>query len=240
MVIYKTKEIFMKNFISIILFLALSLSALAQSGTVKVLEGKVVEGQFFFDKLYALDSYQDGRITLKNGEYFTGKVNISTLTQTVRIISQEGDTIRINSEKDVDVVSAGRQFFRKINNFYVQLLNTDGEVSLGLVRKMTIGKEKIEGAYGGSSEVASVTKISHVVDDTRFDRLSSASNVEYIYDELVFIVVKNKMNIATKRSFEKAFPKKKALIAKYIQENNVKFSKKEEVIPFFNYLIANN
>ncbi len=229
----------MKRPILILFFLVLSLSAWAQSGTVRVVEGKVMEGQFFFDKLYVFDTYYDGRISFSNGEYYAGKVNINTLTQTVRIISQDGDTIRIKAENNVDGVSAGRHFFRKINNFYVQLLNTDGEVSLGLVRKMTIGREKIEGAYGGSSEVASVTKISHVVDDTRFDRLSNASNVEYIYDELVFIIVKNKMQIATKKSFEKAFPKQKALIAKYIQEHNVKFSKKDDVIPLFNYLIGN-
>lgn len=238
MVIYKIKELFMKNLIWVVLFLSLSLSAWSQSGTVKVVGGKVVEGQFFFEKLYLFENFQDGRITLNNGEYYTGLININTLTQTVRIISQEGDTIRVKAENNIDVVSTGRQFFRKINNLYVQLLNSDGETSLGLVRKMAIGKEKIEGAYGGSSEVASVTKISHVVDDSRFDRLSGTSNVEYIYDELVFLVVKNKLLIATKRNFEKAFPRQKDLINKYIKENNVRFSKKDDVIPMFSYIIA--
>lgn len=229
----------MKNVILIILFASLSMGARAQSGTVKVVEGKVVEGQFFFDNLYVFDSYQDGRISFNNGEYFTGKININTLTQTVRIISQEGDTIKIKAENNVDVVSAGRQFFRKINNFYVQLLNTDGNISLGLVRRMSVGKEKIEGAYGGTSEVASVSKISAVQDDTRFDRLSGASNIEFMYDELVYLIVKDKILIATKRNFEKAFPKQKATIAKYVLENNVKFSKKDDVIPFFNFIILN-
>lgn len=239
MVVYKNKETFMKNVILIILFASLSMGARAQSGTVKVVEGKVVEGQFFFDNLYVFDSYQDGRISFNNGEYFTGKININTLTQTVRIISQEGDTIKIKAENNVDVVSAGRQFFRKINNFYVQLLNTDGNISLGLVRRMSVGKEKIEGAYGGTSEVASVSKISAVQDDTRFDRLSGASNIEFMYDELVYLIVKDKILIATKRNFEKAFPKQKATIAKYVLENNVKFSKKDDVIPFFNFIILN-
>ena len=229
----------MKKHLLFILFLTIFSCAWAQSGTVKVLGGKVIEGQFFFDKLYVFESYLDGRISLKNGEYYSGKININTLTQTVRIISQEGDTIRINSEKNVDVVSAGRQFFKKINSFYVQLLNTDGETSLGLVRKMAIGKEKIVGAYGGTSEVASVTKIASVQDDSRFDRISGASNVEYMYDELIYLIVKNKMLIATKRNFEKAFPKQKSLISKYIKNNNVKFSQKDDVIPLFSYILAN-
>jgi len=229
----------MKKISLVILFLSLSLCTWAQSGTVNVIGGKVVEGQFFFEKLYVFDSFQDGRISLDNGEYYTGRININTLTQTVRIISQEGDTIRINTENNVDVVSTGRQFFRKINNFYVQLLNTDGETSLGLVRKMAIGKEKIVGAYGGTSEVASVTKVASVEDASRFDKLSGTSNVEYIYDEIVYLIVKNKMVIATKRNFEKAFPKQKALISKYLEDNNIKFSKKDDVIPLFNYIIAN-
>lgn len=229
----------MRNFAFVILVLLLSLGARAQTGTVKVLDGKIIEGQFFFDKQYIFDTYQEGRISLDNGDYYTGMINISTLTQTLRIISQEGDTIAINAEKSVNMVSAGRYFFRKINNLYVQVLNTDANASLGLVRKMFIGQEKLEGAYGGSSEVASISKINALENDTRFDKLKGTSNVEYIYDELLYLIVKNKLLIPSKKNFEKAFPKQKALIAKYLQENNVRFSKRDDVIPLFNYLVSN-
>lgn len=230
----------MKRLILTILLLSLSLSSWAQSGIVKVEGGKVVQGQFFFDKLYVFDTYQDGRIAFDDGDYYTGLININTLSQTVRIISQEGDTIRINKEKNVAVVSAGKNFFRKVNNFYVQFLNTDGNISLGLVRKMVIGGDKIEGAYGGTSETSSVSKIATLEDDSRFDRITSvSSNVEYFYDELAYLLFKNKMLIATKRNFEKAFPKQKKLIGNYIKENNTKFSEINDVILLFNYLIAN-
>lgn len=229
----------MRNLAFVILVLLLSLGARAQTGTVKVLDGKIIEGQFFFDKQYIFDTYQEGRVSLDNGDYYTGMINISTLTQTLRMISQEGDTISINAEKKVNMVSTGRYFFRKINNLYVQVLNTDANASLGLVRKMFIGQEKLEGAYGGSSEVASISKINAIENDTRFDKLKGTSNVEYIYDELLYLIVKNKLLIPSKKNFEKAFPKQKDLIAKYLIENNVKFSKRDDVIPFFNYLVSN-
>lgn len=229
----------MRNLAFVILVLLLSLGARAQTGTVKVLDGKIIEGQFFFDKQYIFDTYQEGRVSLDNGDYYTGMINISTLTQTLRIISQEGDTISINAEKKVNMVSTGRYFFRKINNLYVQVLNTDANASLGLVRKMFIGQEKLEGAYGGSSEVASISKINAIENDTRFDKLKGTSNVEYIYDELLYLIVKNKLLIPSKKNFEKAFPKQKDLIAKYLIENNVKFSKRDDLIPFFNYLVSN-
>lgn len=229
----------MRNLAFVILVLLLSLGARAQTGTVKVLDGKIIEGQFFFDKQYIFDTYQEGRVSLDNGDYYTGMINISTLTQTLRIISQEGDTISINAEKKVNMVSTGRCFFRKINNLYVQVLNTDANASLGLVRKMFIGQEKLEGAYGGSSEVASISKINAIENDTRFDKLKGTSNVEYIYDELLYLIVKNKLLIPSKKNFEKAFPKQKDIIAKYLLENNVKFSKRDDLIPFFNYLVSN-
>lgn len=229
----------MRNLAFVILVLLLSLGARAQTGTVKVLDGKIIEGQFFFDKQYIFDTYQEGRVSLDNGDYYTGMINISTLTQTLRIISQEGDTISINAEKKVNMVSTGRYFFRKINNLYVQVLNTDANASLGLVRKMFIGQEKLEGAYGGSSEVASISKINAIENDTRFDKLKGTSNVEYIYDELLYLIVKNKLLIPSKKNFEKAFPKQKDIIAKYLLENNVKFSKRDDLIPFFNYLVSN-
>ncbi len=228
----------MKNTFLLISLLTLSLNAWSQSGTVKVLDGKVVEGQFFFDKLYVFDTYQDGRISFNNGEHYLEKLNINTLTQTIRIISQKGDTISISTENNIDIVSSGGQFFKKTNNLYVQILNTSSQISLGLVRIMSIGKEKLEGAYGASMETSSVDKINLIDQDIRFGNNKSIIDVEYTYNQVIYLLAKNKMLIANKKNFEKIFPKQKVLISKYLEENNVKFSNKEDVILLFNYLIA--
>lgn len=231
----------MKKIIFTTLLFFVVLCSWSQSGTIKVEEGKVVKGQFFFDKLYIFDNYLDGRIILNNGRHYTGPININTVTQSVRIISQEGDTIQIESENNVNLVSVGRVLFKKINNSYVQFLNTDGKRSLGLVRKMSIGSEIIAGAYGGTSETSSVSKLGALENkaESRFTILSKVANMEYFYNELLYILYKNKIVLATKRNFQKAFPGQKKLISNYLQENSVDFSKKESVISLFNYLIEN-
>jgi hypothetical protein len=231
----------MKKSFLLILFVAIVCSISAQhKGVLKVLEGKIIEGQFFVDKLHILDEFKDGRVTLNNGETYAGKLNINTLDQSLRILNDKGDTIRIDSEKEVSVVSVGRDFFKKINNQYAQLINTDGEVSLALVRKMVIGAEKLQGAYGGTSTVQAISKLAALEDDSRFDKITGTINLEYFYDELLFLIDKNgRMQLATKKNFERLFPKKKKLISQYLSETDVKFHRKEDLMAFFTYLISN-
>ncbi len=229
----------MKKWGFIFLFMVTFFSALAQSGTVRINNGKIVEGDLFKEKLLIFDNYVDGRIRLKDNTYYTSKLNINTMTQSLRVISEEGDTIIVNFENMVDVVSAGNMFLRKIQNSYIQILNTDGDVSLGLVRKINMGKEKLVGAYGGTNEVSSIAKVSSIDVDSRFEKIVGSSTLSFDYVENLFLLQGSRLVPATRRNFERMFSKKKSEIRSYVDQNNTRFNKKEEVAALFNFLTNN-
>lgn len=226
----------MKTVLSFVLFVLVHLSLYAQTGIVKVTEGKVTEGQFYFDKVLVYDNFKEGRVTFSDGNFYTGPLNINVRTQSLRMISSEGDTILLNSEPNVVAVSAGRDMFRKINNYYLQLLNINNDVYLGLLRKMVIGKEMLEGAYGGVSQVASVSKMSSIEDGTRLDKYSGSSLMHYDYHEMIYLVRGNKTYPATKKNFIKYFPDQKREINEYIKQKGFSFANNHNVVELFNYL----
>ena len=227
----------MKRAFLILLTMVTTLTISAQSGTIKVINGKVVEGDFFKEKIYVFDNYPEGRIRLNNGEVYTGKLNINTMDQSLRVISDTGDTISISNEKLVEVVSSGNNFFRKFNIGYIQYVNTNGEVSLGLHRTMKLGSEKLQGAYGGSNEVSSIQKIANYDVDSRLEKISGTAELRYTYTETFFLMKEDKYYPATKRNFERMFPDFKSKINQYVNENNLSFSKKEDLVTLFNYLV---
>jgi hypothetical protein len=213
------------------------LSLNAQSGIVKIKNGKVVEGQHFFDKLLIFDQYKEGRVTIKDGAYYTGLLNVNTLTQSLRMISMQGDTIVIDAESKVETVSAQGDFFRKLDNYYVQILNIYDGVSLGLVRKMVIGKEEVIGAYGGTTDVASMAKVSSLEVDARIDKIAAGSNtIRYEYDELLFLVKGDRMYPATRKNFRRLFSRRKSDINSYIKANDISFADNSKIAELFNYL----
>lgn len=229
----------MKRCIFTLALMAFSLVSLSQSGTIKVYNGKVIEGDFFKEKLYIFDKYVNGRIKLKDGTLYYGDLNINTLGQSLRVISDTGDTISIKTERDVDAVSAGNNFFVKLNNVYIHILNTAGDVFLGMERSLKIGQEKIEGAYGGSNEVSSISKLSTVEVENRIEKIVGSSTLKYDYYERLYFVKNGKILPISKKNFEKFFPEQKNMIEKYVAENNIKFNHNESVIELFDYLAKN-
>lgn len=217
------------------LFTVLNISA--QNGTIKVYNGRVVEGDFFKEKIMVFKDFQDGRIRLNSGVIYTGKLNINTMTQSLRVITETGDTVILNDEKLVEVVSCGSNFFRKFNIGYIQYVNTNGEVSLGLHRDMRLGQEKIEGAYGGSNEVSSIQKISNFDVDSRVEKIVGHADIRYTYKETIFLVKEERYYPANKRNFEKMFPDKKAQLNSYVEENKLNYGRKEDLVTLFNYLL---
>lgn len=229
----------MRKVLLIFASVMIALTASAQSGTVKVYDGKIVEGDFFKEKMFVLDSFTEGRVRLTDGRSYHTRLNISTLGQTLRIISQSGDTLAINDEELVDVVNVGSRFFRKINNFYVEFLETDGDVSLGFVRKLVLGLPRIPGAYGGYNDVSSITKVGSVDTENRISRIVGEESIKFDYVELLYLVKDNKLNPAIRKNFDKLFSSKRGDIKTFVEANKTNFARNQQVIELFMHLAKN-
>jgi hypothetical protein len=185
-----------------------------------------------------LPQFTDGKVKLTNGEVFEGKVNIHALTQSIRFIGDKGDTLALDDDSIVSSVSAGSYFFIKDKRFYVQILNTDGNVSLGLTRTITLGSEVLEGAYGGKNEVSSIQKVNVHVSENKLQHIKNGSVLRFDYRENIYLVKDSRLYIPTKKNFVKFFPSKKDFVEEQFDSGKVSVSKEKELIVLFNQLVS--
>lgn len=228
----------MKRVIASLFFLFFSVLIFAQSGEIKVFDGKVVEGSLYMEKAFMLPQFTDGKVKLTNGEVFEGKVNIHALTQSIRFIGDKGDTLALDDDSIVSSVSAGNYFFIKDKRFYVQILNTDGNVSLGLTRTITLGSEVLEGAYGGKNEVSSIQKVNVHVSENKLQHIKNGSVLRFDYRENIYLVKDSRLYVPTKKNFVKFFPSKKDFVEEQFGSGKVSVSKEKELIVLFNQLVS--
>lgn len=230
----------MKKVTLIIIFLFSCLMLSAQSGFIKVSKGKVTEGDFFKSKLFILPDFTDARIKFTNGEIYEGKVNIHTLSQTLRFVDAQGDTLAAADEKLVESVSAGKVLFVKINNQYVQVIDTDGYTSLVISRTLHIGAERIEGAYGIKNDVSSIQKVEIKNFNSKIENVISDATLAFSYLDNLLLANRGKLFLVTKRNLQKFFPSQKAFIEEYYSKNNIKQENREEIITLFKQILSNN
>ena len=211
----------------------------AQLPTVVINNGKVMEGDFFKEKFYMLKSFGQGVVKLKDSNLLEGVVNISAFTQTINVITPEGDTTNINLESMVESVSIGRHLFFKINGSYIQILDSNGDVSLGLNRILKLGTENVEGAYGGKTDNSSVSAIRNVTNTAgQWTPIGRGIKYNVLYSENLFLVKKGKASVVSKRNFQRLFPNHNQEIESFLNENKCEFSNSSDVIKLFKYLIA--
>ena len=228
----------MKNIFTFLFVMLLSSFAVAQKGTVKIIDGKPEGKSLFTEKMYIFPKFEEGKIKIQDGTVYEGRVNINTINQTVEQITDKGDTSGISVENMVKMVTVGRNVFFKIGKLYYQIIETNGDISMGLHRRIKLEEEKVEGAYGYASEVASVSKMSTVSDFGRTKAIGSEFNLDYTYIEDYFLIYKGKAVAPNKKNFIKAFPKAAKKIETWIDENKTDLSTNESQVALFRLAIS--
>jgi len=236
----------MKKGLIIISFLIISTTLFAQIRDVSILNGKAIEDSLFNSNMFFLKEFADSKITMNDGTIYSAKANISSIAQAVVVIGDRGDTLGFLKESDIAIFSGGGIVASKVNGVYHQILSISKDFFLGKTRKIDLRTRRPRGAYGGSTHTSSVDELSHIAvggagevmriineDWSRGDIIE----LEYEYEEELFIISNGRRYVPTKRNFEKFFSKQKNEISDYVKENKTNFSKRDDVIGLFLYLV---
>lgn len=233
-----------KRIVAITCLIAILLSSsvrigFAQDGILKVQNGKIADSELFKNNRYAMPSFSKGIIMLKDRRSYSGIFNIDNCSQTLRMIDEKGDTVTVAAEDLVVSLSAGGYLFLKIKNNYVQILDTDGETSLGVVRQITFGRKVQEGVFGITNDIASMNNIVSTEDNFYYqiEKGLWSGSVPFNYKEQVFFVKDGKLFPVNKPTLKKFYPKKYPEIEKYISEHNPDLSKREDVSLLYKFVI---
>lgn len=229
----------MKKQLLLLLFFAIQLPVNAQDGVLKARDGKIVDSEAFLKHRYAMPMFSNGKIILKDKSTYTGKFNVDNCSQTLRMIGEKGDTLSVASEGYVVSMSGGGYLFYKIKNRYIQILDTDGETSLGLSKQVTFGKKSLTGAFGMSDDVAMMDNVVSIEDNFYYqiEKGLWTGSVPFYYREIVYIVNKGRLYTFTNSTLKKFFPNKYPDIEKYIKEQKLDISKREDASLLYKFVI---
>lgn len=224
----------MRNITLIFLLLFLGIEGFSQ----EVHHGKNDDlTKYLLDSVkYVLPEFAKGVVIFNNGEKSEGNLNISTIDQSLLFISPEGEILAARDNDEVSRVSIkGRSFVRSRGN-YIELIKMSGDAVLSACRRVSFLETEKEGAYGKASPTTSVTSISSITDGGQRYDLANNLTTPFVYKVIPYLYRDGAFYMATKKSFQKAFPSKKKLIESYVKENRVDFENFEEVEALFNYL----
>ena len=232
----------MKQFLSLVLFLALLTSGFCQEKkTVKINPVHDENPNFLSPAFYQYKNFLEGKILFKDNSISTAMLNYNRVLGEVHFISPRGDTLQLAHPETMDAIIIGADTFYYFEKSYGQLLSHNGNVNLG-VRKVLkyIGKEK-KGAYGTYSAVASITSYdSYSPDEQITEKMVMDENSIFKYITSYYLVDPfHNFVIANKKNFHKMFSGKQKQLSAYLGKNRVDFQKENDLKRLIEYLHNN-
>lgn len=193
--------------------------------------------QYLLDSVkFVSPEFQAGVITFSDGGFSRAPVNISTIEQRVYFISPEGQYQVLADEDQVRRVSIKGRTFIKSKYGYVEILQTDGDVSLGAVYRTSFFETEKKGAYGMASQTTSVTTIGTIQANGTMYTLGVDQSTPFKYKVIPYLYKDGKVYISNKKNFQKCFPDKKAFLEEYLTGHTVDFENLDDVRALYDAL----
>ncbi len=231
----KSKLLFLVN---VTIFTLIVSGLYAQKQTVTISGGKVVEGELFKKRYYFLPEFGEGVLKYVDGTIFKAVLNIDVFKQCVSVINKK-DTITISDNNNVDAVLIGKNAFRKIKNFYYQILFENDKLSIGFYKVLKISAESSAGAYGTTTNNAAVSSLNSVSSNNQIENLSTPVKYNFTYEERYCIITPDKnVSALNKKKLLSFYPDKKELIENFIKDKKIDFSKNSDIVPLINFIIG--
>ena len=215
----------MKKIIITALLLILPFAAFAQSELARI------ERELGDSVVYVVPAFQKGKVVYKNGEFATGDLNISIVDQTLRFKDGNGQILSVDDNNAVDRVTIGPMLFLHLGKEYAGVADSKGEVILCVVRKLEFKRDEKTGAYGMKSETTNIGRIGSMYDSGSIYDINLEAG--YKVRETPVLVRKGRQYAFNKKSLEKLFPDKKAVLAEYLQANSVDFDSAQDAAALF-------
>ena len=218
----------MKKILVSSLLLILPVLAFAQNELARI-ERELGDSVF-----YVLPAFQKGKVIFKNGEFATGDLNISIVDQSLRFKDEGGQILSVDDNSSVDRVTIGPMLFLHLGKDYAGVVDSGEEVILCLVRKLEFKRDEKTGAFGMKSETTNITRIGSMYDNGNIYDINLEAG--YKIREIPVLVRKGRQFAFNRKSLEKLFPDKKAVLAEYLQSNNVDFESAQDAAALFSVL----
>lgn len=172
-------------------------------------------------------------VKLKSGDSHAAMMNYNTVTGKM-IYYQDGLLLDLIKPETVDTIfMQNAKFVFNENEFYELLVNAP--ISLFIEHKSNVTLAGKPAAYGASSETTSSTAISQVYADQSYN-FKLPDDLKLTHSPSNWLRINDVMNkFVSERQFLKLFPTKVAEIKKFINQNDIKFKSRNDLIKLVTY-----
>ncbi|MDR1022425.1 MAG: hypothetical protein LBL94_04015 [Prevotellaceae bacterium] len=173
---------------------------------------------------YLLPKFTDGLVLFKNGERASAKLNYNMLLEQMQFIGEDSSVMAIANLEEVQYVSIGRCFFVKYRSAFIEVL-LDGEVQLGVLRKLRMVDHRKDSGYGGTTSLMKVESVS-AMDGAPADHLTGTESLIFEENNTYYLIKNSKPKVASKKAFLKTLPACKDEINR---QKDTDYSKEEQL-----------
>lgn len=229
----------MKRSFAVLCFLfALNCAAYAQGNkSFTILPGENILSVIPSAERMAFPDFQRGVIFFENGARSTASLNVSFLTQELLFINATGDTLSLSNAKEVKWVQTPSDPLYNASGRFVKKDTVIGNFTLAVNYAFSTGDRRKVGAFGTTTDGATDSYIALDAANIGITDVTPQVKVVLLRKPLYYLGNSDmKFLPAGKKQFTALFPGKQALINRYLQENQVNFSSRSDLIALLAFL----
>jgi len=180
---------------------------------------------------YLFPQFEDALVIFGNGTRNNAKMNYNALSGQMEFMDPDGTTFVLSGKPQV--VAFGTRVFKHSPKGYLEVISTDLQADFLIHRQFKVSSRRKRGAYGTSSDIASIDAWQSVDINHSRVALSPDEEVSYTKTYTYYVFSEGKYRLANRSGFAKIFGKQH--IDKYLAEHPVNFNKQDDLIRLFTY-----
>jgi hypothetical protein len=222
----------------LLIFLLVCFDSLLAQHTITLKPGdSLVEFKTKF--MYRNRDFVLSEVIFNDGKITRAKLNYNQLTDRMDFINPRGDTLELTGNHLIKEVVINKSIFRQNNNGFFELIKDGPGIKLAKKTPVRQVNEKEVGGVGINSPTIAPKTYRNLQGVSGV--LTLTPNVEQILSiDPVFYFGDANSNFlpATQKNLQKILPGKKDLIAGYMKNNQVNFSRIEDILSLLDALKA--
>ena len=180
-----------------------------------------------------------GKVIFKDGTHTETYLNYNLLTNGIYFLDNDNNAYQLAGLPEIAAISYGKRTFIPINSKEIAevIQSLTGGDELLLNRKTEIkSSADNRGAYGASTITSSVARINTWDDAGAYKQIDRSINVDITLKKMYLIKKGNKIiNINRMRDLRKLYPDKWESLKDFVQTNNLKFNRQDDVIKIISF-----
>lgn len=232
----------MRIILTVVIALVISGTIYGQQGKYYVVKAGEIPGEVLpSEALYAFAVFREGVVYFKNGSTSTQKLNYNHLLQEMQFIGPNNDTLAIADPAIIKNIVIDT-FVYYYDKGFMQMVFEIDSFKLAVRRTLLQSEYQTRSGYGIGTSSSSITTYGSIAAaGQQIIKLQVQKDVRFIEKEVFFIGDKfNNFYKADKGAFLRVFHTKKNIIQKYLNSNNINYSRESDLKNLLKFCAENN